>query len=360
MNVSQANNFKQISVWFLMSMIWVLAGCPSTQGTGPDPETVKQLRKDSPFTRGDETQAAQADTDKAEEKETRYTLTVERMLYPRDNQRVTTALQNLPTLKFDQPGKEHLWSANGLRVSVISPHQLKLFMANLSKPIGNSPTTIPLVDKVSPLTLVSRIKGSLPVRVVEAGDVETIKKLFSGKLQLFVRAEDVPSTEEGEPAHPKLEIIPHHYTPRLTIRLRDNTEKLYDGYTFNDLHLYESFDTSKVWIIWADLPTIIQPNDIRNRPELMKPIKAKPVEPDNSADDDNNADATAKPGEVERNEDQASRDENIEAESPDKSVIPERYRLPGDPMTLGEAMLSGLRKNTPVRVILMLRLYPSK
>jgi hypothetical protein len=92
------------------------------------------------------------------------TLTVNKMVYPRDDGRVDVALEALEPVELPE-GKAALWRANGLHVARLPAERLALWTANLPDPILITGVNIlPGLD-YGRVSLVGRSSGRTIVRL---------------------------------------------------------------------------------------------------------------------------------------------------------------------------------------------------
>ena len=223
---------------------------------------------------------------------------VKLVAYERDAARLALAMDMLRDESPPSPSLR-MWRENGLLFASIDRSRLPLLLANLPKPLGGRVFTLYSAGVESPVTLIDRIQGRHRVEMVEPDNSLTERRFFGGEYRLLLR---LWPAETADPTAPmQIELLPQHYSPSRSLLLQQPTEPSRQGYNFDQLQIVRSIGANEVWLITAD-----------------------PA---------------------------ARTDTPFEDPGP-------QPRSAAAPVSLGQAMLTGERRGTPVRLMLLISLEP--
>jgi hypothetical protein len=249
---------------------------------------------------GDDTARAAATPSASQE------LLVQVLIFPRPSPRVAFAANMLETRSFDATTLD-VWAANGLSIGHVARPRLPLLLANLPPTIEVVTARLHPVNAYAPITLIERVQGQSRVHVIDSVGRPEIRRLLPGKAQVLVKL--VPPLDS--PTSPvQLDVLPHFYRPVSLLVPRTPDKRVLDGVSFNDLRIVRAITRDDVLVIWTD--------------------KANAPGTSDGAD---NANSDAAAGDVER---------------PAKPT--------GEPVSIGELMLTGIRQSQPVQMMVIITL----
>lgn len=174
------------------------------------------------------------------------TLTVNKMVYPRDDGRVDVALEALEPVDLPE-GKAALWRANGLHVARLPAERLVLWTANLPDPILITGVNIlPGLD-YGRVSLVGRSSGRTLVHLPGDENETRTERFIGGRYQMLLKL-----TRRAEtPDSILIDLVPHHVSPRDQFRMT-STDDESAGTSFDALRLLTTAPEKEAWLIWSN------------------------------------------------------------------------------------------------------------
>lgn len=175
-------------------------------------------------------------------------LVVQRSIFSRDDARLAMALGLLDPVPLDD-ATARVWKANGFGVGQIDRNRLTLWTTNLPRAVTTNVYVIAAGPEYSALTLIGKVDAAQRVQVTDTQGQATQHQLIGGQWQMMVNL--IPPLV-GTGAAPRLQLLPHHYGPQVSLLPRTPQEKQFDGTSFSQLSLEHPLPQDKVWVIWAD------------------------------------------------------------------------------------------------------------
>jgi len=263
---------------------------PATDAVPYDPETDPDLPTLAEMRPAVSPYAAPS----AEAAVVRQRITIQKMVFGRDDGRVDLALDALEPVELPDD-KAALWEANGLKIARLPAERLAMWSTALPEPLAISGINIMPGIEYGQVTLVGRGLGRNFVRVVDAENQARTEKLIGGQYQLMMKL----TRRVEDPDRVLIDILPHHHGPRDAFRLHTGSPEA-GGTSFDELRLLADAPNKEAWLIWSTMPD----------------AAAKPAEEPTVAVGENETDLT--------------------------------------PPLLGRAMMTGRRNAKPVRLVLVL------
>jgi hypothetical protein len=175
-------------------------------------------------------------------------LVVQRSIFSRDDARLAMALGLLDPVPLDD-ATARVWKANGFGIGQIDRNRLTLWTTNLPRPVTTNVYVIATGPEYSALTLIGKVDAAQRIRVTDTQGQTSQHQLIGGQWQMMVNL--IPPLV-GTGATPRLQLLPHHYGPQVSVLPRTPQEKQFDGTSFSQLSLEHPLPQDKVWVIWAD------------------------------------------------------------------------------------------------------------
>ncbi len=124
------------------------------------------------------------------------------------------------------------WRRNGLAAAIIEPQPLEKAAQTLPRPFSAQTQLARLPEGFDTLPSPVNITSPLQVRYFRPSETEPVTlTITTGRAQFLVRI------TEHDAAGATLQIIPHLFEPRQTLRVRQPQDKLLDGQVLNELTL---------------------------------------------------------------------------------------------------------------------------
>lgn len=310
-------------------VLLALAGCGPTDQPTTDLPRLDELPAPS------ELGVKPADRD-ADHRPSVHRLVIQRLTFDREDPRVELALGSLAPP--DLPARTlKMWRLNGLGLGRLDRDQAQLLLASMPPALNVESIVQQPGPAPAPIDLVGRLDERVEhvVRhLTLPGDAVTYR-LVNGQFRLLVQlAEAAPDTtrgtstgdpdaapdsaggngggapmrdadEDAAPPRPTVSLLPQFFSPRDSLMPRSPLEKMYDGTTFDALAIEATIPRDTVWVIWH-----------RGQAD------------DSSTDTDD-----------------ASDDGATDADA-------------AEPRLLGRAMLTGRRRDEPMRLVLFITVRP--
>jgi hypothetical protein len=130
------------------------------------------------------------------------------------------------------PAISEQWRRNGLAVTLIDPQPLEKAAQTLPRPFSAQTQLARLPEGFDTLPGAVNITSPLQARYFRLGQTEPVTlNITPGRAQFLVRI------TEHDAAGATLEIVPHLFEPRQTLRVRQPQDKLLDGQVLSELIL---------------------------------------------------------------------------------------------------------------------------
>lgn len=169
--------------------------------------------------------------------------------------RLTLPLEDSTEKAWDQvdqsglpPSTVEAWWANGLRVGVLSEKNRDGFFGALQSVQGRQNQQITLTHRLTPILSSPPLTGPVQLTVIGPTTKAQTAQLASGHCQLLARVVD------DKDHHASLELVPHHYKPRLTVHTRSPQDKALDGHFFDSLSVRLSLPADGFLVIGLRAP----------------------------------------------------------------------------------------------------------
>lgn len=152
-----------------------------------------------------------------------------------------------------------LWRLNGIRIGTVPIEQYNQFLSTIPRPLRSLNGSLLTGDKMLPLQAWNVRHPEQGVRVARSASPNVqpqVMDLRGGQYQFLIRVAGLPD------GRLRIELIPHLYAARSTIRVRDPSEVIQDGTVFRELTLQMDLPPDRMLVVAWDLaPWAAEPEE---------------------------------------------------------------------------------------------------
>jgi hypothetical protein len=236
------------------------------------------------------------------------------------------------------------WNANGLRLGLISRDDLPALASISPKALNIELTQLLSTGQFTPLRRALRQTEPITVDLTTPPQPTQLIHVRGGQLQLLASMTAAPDGSA------EIDLLPHHYVPRLSVIPRDPLEKQLDGRSFDPLAVHLKLNPQQVLVVG-----LYRPWPKSHPTPATEPTPATTAPQSTTASPSHDHVGPAAPSLDSPQAPQATTSPDASAPPADAATTRDVPRLLPH---LGRALLTARRLNQPMQVLLLITVEP--